>query len=54
MIASVTCIKMSVGRNAADENSIQHKCHSGYLPLAQSKHEGLICSLGWTFGPYSE
>lgn len=45
---------MPVGCNSADENSKQQKCHSGYLPLAQSKHEGLICALGWTFGPYSE
>lgn len=51
---SVTCIKMPVGCNSADENSKQQKCHRGYLPLAQSKHEGLVCALGWTFGPYSE
>lgn len=51
---SATCIKMPVGCNSADENSKQQKCHSGYLPLAQSKHEGLICALGWTFGPYSQ
>lgn len=51
---SATCIKMPVGCISADENSKQQKCHSRYLPLAQSKHEGLICALGWTFGPYSE
>lgn len=43
-------MKMSVGNNPADGDWIQHKCHSEYLPLAQSEHEGLICP----FGPYSE
>lgn len=52
--ASVTGMKMSVGSHPAYGDWIQHKCHSEYLPLAQSEHEGLICPLGWTLGPYSE
>lgn len=35
-------------------NRTQHKCHTEYLPLAQSEHEGLVYPLGWTLGPYSE
>lgn len=45
---------MSLGYKSADGNSIQHKCHCEYLPLAQSEHEGCVCPLGWTLGPYSE
>lgn len=53
-MASDTWMKMSVGYNSADGNRTQHKCHTEYLPLAQSEHEGLVCPLGWTLGPYSE
>lgn len=49
---SVTWMKMSVGNNSADGDHIRHKCQSEYLPLAQSEHEGLVCALGWTLGPF--
>lgn len=53
-MASLTWMKMSLDYSSADGDCIRHKCHSEYLPLAKSEQDGLICPLGWTFGPYSE
>lgn len=46
-------MEMSVSYDEANGKSPQRKCHGEYLPPAQSEHEHLVCSLGWTLGPYS-